>query len=233
MSEVVILFYASGAGGTVNTAIPLDFVTHDSYWVVGHFHLILMGTISLTFTGMVYYLFPLITGRMYNVGLGKLHFVLAFTGIILVFGIQHLLGLYGMPRRVSDYLPIYQLVVMNQIATIGAWMVGSSYVIFAYNLIKSAMYGKPVDTKDPFELRTGKEYYYDFAHETHITRTSPRRMAKGLLIVFIPIVITIYFTITLWHFTASFPPPVSTPKPVSVAGPGGPAVQTAAKPKKL
>jgi cytochrome c oxidase subunit 1 len=122
-----------------------------------------MGTISLTFTGMLYYLFPMITGRMYNIGLGKLHFVLAFTGIILVFGIQHLLGLYGMPRRVADYLPIYQLVVMNQIATIGAWMVGSSYVIFAYNLIKSAMYGKPADTKDPFELKTGKEYYYDFA----------------------------------------------------------------------
>ena len=62
----IMLFFASGAGGVVNTAFPLDFITHDSYWVVGHFHLILMGTVSLTFTGFLYYLFPLITGRMYN-----------------------------------------------------------------------------------------------------------------------------------------------------------------------
>jgi len=60
----IMLFFASGAGGVVNTALPLDFITHDSYWVVGHFHLILMGTVSLTFTGFIYYLFPLITGRM-------------------------------------------------------------------------------------------------------------------------------------------------------------------------
>ena len=62
----IMLFFASGAGGVVNTALPLDFITHDSYWVVGHFHLILMGTVSLTFTGFLYYLFPLMTGRMYN-----------------------------------------------------------------------------------------------------------------------------------------------------------------------
>jgi cytochrome c oxidase subunit I len=161
----IALFYASGAGGVVNTAIPLDFVTHDSYWVVGHFHLILMGTISLTFTGMVYYLFPLITGRMYNSSLAKLHFCLAMTGIILVFGVMHLEGLYGMPRRVSDYLPIAQLIIMNQIATTGAWIIGSSYVLFAINMIKSAMFGKLADPKDPFEMKTGKEYYYDYARK--------------------------------------------------------------------
>src|SRR5215210_504158 len=71
--------------------------------------------------------------------------------------------------------------------------------------------------------------------ESHITRTSPGRMAKGLLLIFIPMAITIYFTITLWHFTSSFPPPVSTPKPAPAASPaaaggGGPAAQTAEKP---
>jgi len=159
----IALFYASGAGGTVNTAIPLDFMTHDSYWVIGHFHLILMGTISMTFTGMIYYLFPMITGRMYDFKLAKVHFVLAIAGIICVFSIQHMLGLLGMPRRVADYLPIYDLIIYNQIATVGAWTVGLSYILFAYNMIKSAMFGKPADTEDPFELKTGKEYYYDFA----------------------------------------------------------------------
>ena len=71
--------FASGAGGVVNTAIPLDFLTHDSLRVIGHFHLILMGTISLAFTGFLYYLFPLITGRMYDTKLAKIHFVMAFT----------------------------------------------------------------------------------------------------------------------------------------------------------
>jgi cytochrome c oxidase subunit 1 len=159
----VALFYASGAGGTVNTAIPLDFLTHDSYFVIGHFHLILMGTISMTFIGMVYYMFPLITGRMYKTGLAKIHFMLTITGVILTFSIMHVEGLLGMPRRVSDYLPLEPLIIMNQIATTGAWMIGLGYILFAYNLIKSAMFGKPVNPKDPFDLAVGKEYYYDYA----------------------------------------------------------------------
>jgi cytochrome c oxidase subunit 1 len=131
----IMLFFASGAGGVVNTALPLDFITHDSYWVVGHFHLILMGTVSLTFTGFLYYLFPLITGRMYNERAAKVHFVLAFVGIILVFITQHVLGLYGMPRRYFDYVPIPEWIAMNQIATVGAWMVGLSYVLMLVNMI--------------------------------------------------------------------------------------------------
>src|ERR687895_1909525 len=112
----IMLFFASGAGGVVNTALPLDFITHDSYWVVGHFHLILMGTVSLTFTGFIYYLFPLITGRMYNERAAQVHFALAFVGIILIFITQHVLGLYGMPRRYFDYSPFPEWIAMNMIA---------------------------------------------------------------------------------------------------------------------
>jgi cytochrome c oxidase subunit I len=155
----IMLFFASGAGGVVNTAIPLDFMTHDTYFVVGHFHLMLMGSVSLAFTGFIYYLFPLITGRMYNERAAQIHFILAFVGIILVFVIQHLLGLYGMPRRVFDYAPIHEYIVMNQIATIGAWIVGISYSIMLANLIKSAGYGK-LAAEDPFKIG---ERYYDYA----------------------------------------------------------------------
>jgi len=159
----IILFFLAGAGGIVNSAMPLDFLTHDSYWVVGHFHLILMGTVSLTFTGFIYYLFPLITGRKYNEKLAKWHFILAFTGITVVFVVQHILGLYGMPRRVVDFLPIFQLTAMNLIATVAAWVVGASYILFLYNLIKSSVKGKPADPEDPFELGKGVQYYYDYA----------------------------------------------------------------------
>jgi cytochrome c oxidase subunit 1 len=161
----IMLFFASGAGGVVNTALPLDFITHDSYWVVGHFHLILMGTVSLAFTGYLYYLFPLITGRMYNERAAQIHFVLAFVGIILVFITQHLLGLYGMPRRYFDYSPFPEWIGMNQVATIGAWMVGSSYVIMLVNLIKSAGRGKHAEMNDPFKI--GEEYYDYARREPH------------------------------------------------------------------
>ena len=95
---------------------------------------------------------------MYNERAAQTHFILAFVGIILVFVIQHILGLYGMPRRVFDYTPIYEYIVMNQIATIGAWIVGISYVIMLANLIKSAGYGK-LAAEDPFKIG---ERYYDY-----------------------------------------------------------------------
>jgi cytochrome c oxidase subunit 1 len=161
----IMLFFASGAGGVVNTALPLDFITHDSYWVVGHFHLILMGTVTLAFTGFLYYLFPLITGKMYNERAAKVHFVLAFVGIILVFITQHVLGLYGMPRRYFDYVPIPEWIAMNQIATVGAWMVGVSYVLMLVNMIKSAVSGKHADMNDPFKI--GEEYYDYTRREPH------------------------------------------------------------------
>jgi len=165
----IMLFFASGAGGVVNTALPLDFITHDSYWVVGHFHLILMGTVSLTFTGFIYYLFPLITGRMYNERAAQVHFVLAFVGVIFVFMTQHLLGLHGMPRRIADYdgtIPGW--LIMNQIASIGAWVAGLSFVIMLVNLIKSAGTGKELDKegmRDPFQI--GEEYYDYTRREPH------------------------------------------------------------------
>jgi cytochrome c oxidase subunit 1 len=162
----IMLFFASGAGGVVNTALPLDFITHDSYWVVGHFHLILMGTVSLTFTGFIYYLFPLITGRMYNERAAQVHFVLAFVGVIFVFMTQHLLGLHGMPRRIADYdgtIPGW--LIMNQIASIGAWVAGLSYVIMLVNLIKSAGSGKEAEMRDPFKI--GEEYYDYTRREPH------------------------------------------------------------------
>lgn len=161
----IMLFFASGAGGVVNTALPLDFITHDSYWVVGHFHLILMGTVSLTFTGFLYYLYPFITGRMYNEKAAQVHFALAFTGVTVVFITQHVLGLYGMPRRVYDYLPFPEYIAMNQIATIGAWVAGWSYVLMLVNLIKNAGKGKEADMRDPFKI--GEEYYDYARREPH------------------------------------------------------------------
>lgn len=156
----IMLFYSAGAGGVVNTAIPLDFLTHDSYFVVGHFHLFMMGTVTFIFTGAIYYLFPLITGRMYNERAAQVQFIIAFVGIALVFADQHMLGLYGQPRRTFDYTPLPEFIIMNQIATIGAWVIGPAYLLMIVNLVKSAVNGKPVESRDPFAIA---EQYYDYA----------------------------------------------------------------------
>ena len=126
----IALFFSAGAGGVVNTSMPLDFITHDSYWVVGHFHLFVFGTIAFGSFGFLYYMFPYITGRMYNEMWGKIHFILTFIGAVLVFFTQHILGLYGMPRRVFDYPEIPEWIVMNQIQGVGALLLGVAMSIF-------------------------------------------------------------------------------------------------------
>ena len=104
-------------------------------------------------------MFPLITGKMYNEKLAKIHFAAAFTGIIVVFMTQHVLGLYGMPRRYFDYVPLEEWIAMNQIASTGAWVVGASYLLMIYNLLKSSAKGVFANMKDPFNIG---EIYYDY-----------------------------------------------------------------------
>ena len=161
----IMLFFASGAGGAVNTAMPLDFITHDTYFVVGHFHMMLMGTITLIFFGFAYYLFPLITGRMYHERLASVHFWLTFIGAIIVFGAQHQLGLLGMPRRVFDYTPLPDLIALNQLATIGAFLIGAGMIAFLINMLRSSAKGKPAKMEDPFEI--GEQYFDYRRREPH------------------------------------------------------------------
>ena len=91
--------------------------------------------------------------------------MLAFVGVIFVFMTQHLLGLHGMPRRIADLMGHTGWLIMNQIASIGAWVAGLSYVIMLVNLIKSAGTGKEADMKDPFKI--GEEYYDYTRREPH------------------------------------------------------------------
>jgi cytochrome c oxidase subunit 1 len=155
----IMLFFTSGAGGVVNTTLPLDFITHDTYWVVGHFHMMLMGTVSFIFMGFLYYMFPLITGRMYSERLANVHFWFAFIGTATVFTAMHIVGLYGMPRRVWDYVPDPTIITLNQIASIGAYILGIGMAVFIALLIRDSVKGKPADMKDPFGIG---EIYYDY-----------------------------------------------------------------------
>jgi cytochrome c oxidase subunit 1 len=161
----IIFFFTAGAGGVVNTTLPLDFITHDTYWVVGHFHLMLMATISMAFIGFTYYMLPLITGRMYNERIATISFWFIFIGIPLVFVTHHILGLLGMPRRIYDYVADPQLILGNQIAGIGAYLIGIGIAITIANLAISSFRGKEANMNDPFEI--GEQYYDYRAKEPH------------------------------------------------------------------
>jgi cytochrome c oxidase subunit 1 len=85
---------------------------------------------------------------------------MAFIGTVMVFFTQHVLGLFGMPRRVFDYPEIPEWIAMNQIATVGAMLIGVSMALFLGNLIYSTARGKPANMEDPFGL--GGKYYYPY-----------------------------------------------------------------------
>ncbi|MDF2647494.1 MULTISPECIES: cytochrome c oxidase subunit I [unclassified Paenibacillus] len=143
-------------GGTtgVMLAIPAaDFQYHDTYFVVAHFHYVIVGGLILGLFAGLYYWWPKMFGRMLNEGMGKLHFWLFFIGFHLTFFPQHFLGLMGMPRRVFTYQPGYDLEVGNLVSTVGAFLMGIGTLVFLINIIATAR--KPVSAPaDPWDGRT-------------------------------------------------------------------------------
>src|SRR6266571_1097323 len=99
------MFLLGGLSGVYLGAVPIDIHASDTYFIVAHIHYVLFGGSLFTIFAGIYYWFPKMTGRMYNEKLGKLHFWLTFVGFNLTFFPMHLIGVQGMPRRVSDYLP--------------------------------------------------------------------------------------------------------------------------------
>lgn len=143
-------------GGTtgVMLAIPVaDFQYHDTYFVVAHFHYVIVGGLVLGLFAGLYYWWPKMFGRMLSEGLGKLHFWLFFIGFHLTFFPQHFLGLMGMPRRVYTYQPGYDLEVGNLVSTVGAFLMGIGTLVFLINIISTAR--KPMTAPaDPWDGRS-------------------------------------------------------------------------------
>ena len=143
-------FIIGGVTGVFLASIPVDLVLHDTYYVVGHFHYIVMGAIAFAGFAGIYYWFPLVTGRMYQASLGKAHFWLSMVGTNITFFAMILLGYGGMPRRYATYLP--QFASLNQIATVGALIIFVGQLIWAWNMVTSWFEGKRVESGDPWDL---------------------------------------------------------------------------------
>ncbi|MFX0091734.1 MAG: cbb3-type cytochrome c oxidase subunit I [Candidatus Hodarchaeota archaeon] len=151
----LIGFLFGGITGVMLNIIPLDIVVHDTYFVVGHFHMIVGAAAVSSLIGMIYYLYPTMTGKMYNRRLGFLHFVLWIVGAVLSFGVMMIMGILGFPRRYYDYSNfaiVEILTVLNQITTLGAFLMALGFAIFFLNLIVSLRTGKPAGD-DPFGLK--------------------------------------------------------------------------------
>jgi len=141
----ISMFVSGGVSGFFLAQPSIDIYLHATYFVVGHFHMV-MGVASLfgVFTG-TYFWFPKMTGRYMNEGLGKLHFWITFIGTYCIFMPFHYLGLVGNIRRyqsfVDDFMAPY--IPLHKFITIAALITGAAQFIFLYNLIHSRFWGKP------------------------------------------------------------------------------------------
>jgi cytochrome c oxidase subunit 1 len=131
----LVMFTIGGFSGLMLALVPSDYQYRDSYFVVAHFHYVLVSGSLFTILAAVYYWLPKWTGHMYSEKLGQLHFWLSVIGMNLAFLPMHFLGLAGMPRRIPDYA--LQFTDFNQLCTIGAFIFGFAQLIFLYIVIKS------------------------------------------------------------------------------------------------
>ena len=136
----LVMFVFAGITGIMLAAVPVDIHVNNTYFVVGHFHYVIYGATVMGVYAALYHWFPKMTGRMYNEGLGKLHFVLTFIGANLNFFPMHPLGLEGMPRRVASYDP--EFAFWNVMASLGAFLLGMSTLPFILNMVGSWIQGE-------------------------------------------------------------------------------------------
>jgi cytochrome c oxidase subunit 1 len=122
-------------------SVPFDLQVHDTYFIVAHFHYVIIGGVVFPLFGAFFLWFPKVTGRMLDERLGKLQFWLFFVGVNVTFFPMHLLGLDGMPRRVYTYLPETGWGDLNLLATVGSWVIATSVLVFLANVVKSLRTG--------------------------------------------------------------------------------------------
>ncbi|MEB3749425.1 cytochrome c oxidase subunit I [Geobacillus sp. FSL W8-0032] len=137
-------FVMGGVTGVMLSAAAADYQYHDSYFVVAHFHYVIVGGVVFALLAGAHYWWPKMFGRMLNETLGKISFWLFFIGFHLTFFIQHFLGLTGMPRRVFTYLPNQGWETGNLVSTIGAFFMAAATVILLINIVITTAKGEKV-----------------------------------------------------------------------------------------
>ncbi len=164
----VFLFTIGGFTGLMLGVVPVDFQYHDTYFVVAHFHYVLVTGALFAIIGGVYYWMPKWTGNMFDITLAKWHFWVSTISVNILFFPQHFLGLAGMPRRIPDYA--LQFAEFNQISSIGAFIFGGTQLLFLYIIIKCIKGGDKV-SDEVWEDAKGLEWEVPSPapYHTHVT----------------------------------------------------------------
>jgi cytochrome c oxidase subunit I+III len=145
----IVFFIIGGLSGIMFAAVPFDQQLTDTYFVVAHFHFIIFGAAVFPLLGGLYFWFPKVTGRMYHERLGKLSFWLTASGTALTFFPMHIVGLFGMPRRVYTYPSGLGWGGYNLLESIGAYVLTCGLLLVLANLTHSFFRGSPAGD-DPF-----------------------------------------------------------------------------------
>ncbi len=167
----IVLFTIGGFSGLMLAITPADFQYHDTYFVVAHFHYVLVTGAIFSIMAAAYYWLPKWTGHMYDTKLASLHFWCSLISVNILFFPMHFLGLAGMPRRIPDYA--LQFADINAIVSIGAFLFGASQLIFLAVLVKCARGGDPAPAK-PWEGAEGLEWEIPSPAPYHTFSTPPK-----------------------------------------------------------
>ncbi len=166
----VILFTIGGLSGVMLALAPVDLQYHDTYFVVAHFHYVLVSGAIFSIMAAVYYWLPKWTGNMYDERLGQWHFWLSVVSVNVLFFPQHFLGLAGMPRRIPDYA--LQFAEFNMISSIGGFVFGLSQLLFLWVIIKCVRGGEKASDQ-VWEGAKGLEWTLPSPAPYHTFETPP------------------------------------------------------------
>jgi len=171
-------FLIAGLTGVMMAAAPFDWQLTDSYFVVAHFHYVLLGGLLFTLFGAIYYWFPKATGSMLNETLGKWHFWLLVVGFHMTFDTLHFAGILGMPRRIYTYAAGRGWEGLNLLASIGVIFQAVAVACLIWNIIRSLRQGAPAgnDPWDAWTLEwatTSPPPEYNFAVEPRVRSSRP------------------------------------------------------------
>jgi cytochrome c oxidase subunit 1 len=147
----LFLFAIGGVTGIMLAVMAVDVHFHDTYFVVAHFHYVMVGGTLMAIMGGMYYWFPKMFGKMYNETLARLTFIFIFIGFNVTFFPQFILGAMGMPRRYFDYIPAYHS--LNAISTMGSWLIAIGFLLGLYVFINGVRKG-PKASANPWGAKT-------------------------------------------------------------------------------
>ncbi|HEX7022269.1 MAG TPA: cytochrome c oxidase subunit I [Trueperaceae bacterium] len=181
----IFIFVLGGLSGVMVASVPFNLQVHDSYFIVAHFHYVLIGGVLFPMFAGLYYWMPHIAGRMLSESLGAWNFWLTFLGFNLTFFPMHISGLLGMPRRVYTYQPNVGLDTTNLISSLGAYLLAVGFLLFVVNFLLSWRSGK-APPEDPWGAGTlewavpESTPNYNFATPPIVTSRYPRWQQDSL-----------------------------------------------------